>query len=182
MKSALGLSVLAPLMVVSFLAADVTSGPAAGEKVPPLKVFDATGMHKDKEVDYAALRKEQPTVYLFVQQFNRPTARFMKALDGTVQKDFPGAYVVAVWLADTVDKSKEYLPRLQEAVKFDATALTVIPGDKNGPEGWGLNDMAHVTVVVANKGKVAASIAIVSVNETDARPVRAALEKAVKGM
>jgi hypothetical protein len=138
-------------------------------------------MHKDKDVDYAALRKDKPTVYIFVHQFNRPTARFLRMLDEVVKNEFADAYLVAVWLTEEVDKTKEYLPRVQESIKLESTAMTVFPGEKKGPEGWGLNDMAHLTVVVANKGKVAASIAIVSVNEKDVRPVRAALEKAVKG-
>jgi hypothetical protein len=37
-------------------AQDVTSGPEKGAKVPALKVFDASGIHKDKEADYAADR------------------------------------------------------------------------------------------------------------------------------
>lgn len=168
------------LLLAPNLRADVTSGPAVGEKLAPLKVFDATGPHKDKDVDYVQERKDKPTVYVFVHQFNRPTARFLKTLDGALQKDFPEAYLVAVWLTDDVDKTKEYLPRVQESIKLEATALTVYPGEKKGPEGWGLNDMAHLTVVVANKGKAAASIALVSVNETDVGQVRTALEKAIK--
>src|SRR5262245_46711526 len=115
MKNPCSLSVAALLVIAPILAADVTSGPAAGDKVPPLKVFDATGQNKDKDVDYAAERKDKPTVYVFVHQFNRPTARFMKVLDGVVEKEFTGAYVVAVWLTDTADKTKEYLPRVQES-------------------------------------------------------------------
>ena len=39
-----------------------------------LKVFDATGPLKDKEVDYAAERKGKPTVYVFIQadKWDRP--------------------------------------------------------------------------------------------------------------
>jgi hypothetical protein len=48
-------------------AQDVSSGPDRGKKVPPLKVFAATGPNKDKEIDYAARRKEKLTIYLFIQ-------------------------------------------------------------------------------------------------------------------
>lgn len=158
--------------------ADVTSGPAVGDKVPALKVFDATGTHKDKDVDYAAERKDKPTLYVFIHQFSRPSARFLGTLDKAA-KNFEDFYIVAVWLTDESDKTKEYLPRVQQSINLEATAMTVF-GEKKGPEGWGLNDMAHVTAVVADKGKITATFGLVSVNETDAKPVQEAVEKVAK--
>jgi hypothetical protein len=72
------------LMASSSQAQEVTTGPEKGATVPALKVFDATGAHKDKEVDYAADRAGKPTVYLFIDadKFDRPMNRFMKTLDG----------------------------------------------------------------------------------------------------
>jgi hypothetical protein len=164
-------------------AQDVTSGPDKGAKVPELKVFDATGAHKDKDVDYAGERKDKPTIYLFVnaEKFDRPMNRFMKTLDGIVKKDFEGAYVVAVWVGGDVDKTKERLPLVQKSVDYEATALTVFTGAKEGPKGWNVNGDAHLTAVVANKGKVAATFGYQSLNETDVPKVKEALEKAVKG-
>jgi hypothetical protein len=164
-------------------AQDVTSGPDKGVKVPELKVYDATGAHKAKEVDYAADRKDKPTVYLFVNadKFDRPMNRFMKALDGAVKKDFEGAYVVAVWVGGDADKTKELLPRVQQSVGYEVTALTLFAGAKEGPKGWNVNADAHLTAVVANKGKVMATFGYQSINETDAPKVKEALEKAIKG-
>jgi hypothetical protein len=164
-------------------AQDVTSGPEKGAKVPALKVFDATGIHKDKEADYAADREGKPTVYLFInaEKFDRPMNRFMKTLDGIVAKDFEGAYVVAVWLTSDADKAKALLPRVQQSVQYEATALTLFSGAKEGPKGWGMNADAHLTAVVANKGKVAATFGYQSINETDVPKVKEALEKAIKG-
>jgi hypothetical protein len=175
----LGLPVLL-LLTMSLKASDVQSGPAVGDKVAPLKVFDATGAHKDKEVDYAAERKDKPTVYLFVNEWNRPTARFLRTLDEALREDGDKAYAVAVWLTDNVDMMKDHLPRVQQSIQLQRTAMTVFLGDKKGPDGWGLNDMAHLTVVVAGKhNKVAATFALVSVNETDVRKVRMAVKKVI---
>src|ERR1700685_4477243 len=81
---------------------DVESGPEKGSKVPALKVYDATGENKKKSVDYAGLRKDKPTVYLFVGEgkFDRPMFRFMKTLDESINKDLDDVYGVAVWLTD----------------------------------------------------------------------------------
>ena len=149
---------------------------SADKKTPVLKVHDVTGANAGKEVDYAADRKERPTVYAFIRAdaFDRPMARFLKKLDDALPKD---AYVVAVWLTDDADKTKDYLPRVQESLKFKSTALTFYPGEKAGPDGWGINADSRLTVVVADKGRVAASFDYQSVNETNVPEV----EKALKG-
>ena len=132
--------------------ADVASGPAAGEKAAPLKVFAVTGDQENKELDYVAERKDKPTVYLFVQaeHFDRPMARFIKVLDRDIKEDSDQAYVVAVWLTDDQAKSKDYLPRRQMSVQLQNTALCVFPGDKKGPDGWSVNADARLTAVVVN--------------------------------
>src|SRR4051812_48858985 len=160
-------------------AQDVASGPDKGAPVPALKVYDATGAYKDKEVDYAADRKGRLTVYVLLQadKFDRPMNRFLKGVDGAVTKDFPAAHVVAVWLTGDADRTKALLPRVQESVRYESMALTCLGGTE-GPTGWNVNGDAHLTVVVANKGKVAATFGYRSVNETDVPAVRAALNRA----
>jgi hypothetical protein len=172
-------------LVAAPAAADegVQSGPGVGKKVPALKVFAVTGEQENKELDYAAERKNRPTVYVFIQadKWSRPTARFLKTLEKQVKKDSEDVYVVAVWLTDKPDETKQYLPRAQQSLQFEATALTFFKGEKAGPKGWHVNGDAHVTTVVANQGKVVASFGYLSHNETDAAKVRAALKKALKG-
>jgi hypothetical protein len=160
--------------------ADVESGPKAGEKVSELKAFAVVGKVEGKEVDFAAERKDQPTVYLFVnaENFSRPMARFMKTIDDRLGEIDEKAAGVAVWLTDDAAKSKEFIPRMQQSLNFDKTALAVL-GDRSGPNGWGINPDAFLTVVVTNKGKVTRSFAYLSVNESDVRPVLAELRKAV---
>jgi hypothetical protein len=163
-------------------AREVITGPEKGAKVPALKVFDATGTHKDKEVDYVAKRAGKPTVYLLIdaEKFDRPKNRFVKTLDGVVANDFEGAYVVAVWLTSDSDKTKALLPRVQQSVQFEATALTLFPGAKEGPKAWGVNGDAHLTAVVTNNEKVAATFGYRSINETDVPKVKEALKKAIE--
>lgn len=170
------------VVAVAARAQDVTSGPNKGDKVGALKVFDATGNNKDKDVDYAADRKDKPTVYVFVQadKFSRPIGRFLKELDKAVKKESDDAYIVAVWLTDDAEKTKEYLPRAQQSIKLETTALTCHTGDKAGPKGWGINGDAHVTAVVAHKGKVVGSYGYQSINETDVPGVTGALKKALE--
>src|SRR5262245_51359683 len=113
--------VLALAVVLTPVArADIESGPKAGEKVPALKVFGVVGTAEGKEADFAAERKDMPTVYVFVQAEEggipvggRPAARFMKVLDTEIAKTVDKAAVVTVWLGDKAfEKHKEYLPRI----------------------------------------------------------------------
>src|SRR5215469_13722355 len=98
-------------------------------------------MATDKEVDYAALRKDKPTVYVFVsaKDFGRPVFRFLKKLDEDVGDD---GVVVAVWLTDDADKSKAYLPKI--AQYFRGVVLTVFGGTA-GPKDWAINPDEHLT-------------------------------------
>ncbi|MBI1374217.1 MAG: hypothetical protein GC159_15985 [Phycisphaera sp.] len=118
---------------------------------------------------------------MFIQADNwsRPMARFLRKIDEAAGK--ADAYVVAVWLTSDAEKSRNYLPRAQASLKLTNTALTVFEGDAaSGPDGWGINDRAFCTVVVANKTKVAAQFGFVSVNETDAPKIETALTDAAK--
>jgi len=103
--------------------------------------------------------------------------RFLKTLDEAVHKDGDAA-IVAIWLTEKPEESKEYLPKLQNAVKYEATALTCFTGEKIGPMGWAINNDAHLTAVVVNKGKVAAAFGFQSINETDVPAVERAWKKA----
>lgn len=164
------------LLAAGIARADVVSGPKEGEKVAPLKVYAITGDPKDKEVDYADLRKDKPTVYVFVsaKEFDRPVFRFLKKLDEEVGDD---ALVVAVWLTADADESKDYLPKISQY--FKKAALTVF-GGTDRPNEWGINSKAHLTAVIANQRKVVKSFGYVSVNETDVPEVVKSLKKAIK--
>jgi hypothetical protein len=171
--------VAALLLDPPVLEGDVESGPAKGEKTPRFKSHALTGDHKGKDVDFVAERKDDPTVFVFVlgDKWDRPMFRYLKTLDEAVQKDFPKAVVVAVWLTDKQDATREYLPKIERY--FLGTVLTCYPGDKVGPKGWGLNADAHATTVVAAKGRVAGRFGYRSVNETDATAVLRDLKRVV---
>jgi hypothetical protein len=188
MKAGGVLAVLGVALILTPAArADVESGPKAGDKVAALKVFGVVGTVEGKEADFAANRKEAPTIYVFVQaeegglpMGGRPAGRFMKVLDTEVAK-LEGPAVVAVWLGDKAfDKHKEYLPKINKSLSFEKTSLAAFDGEKSGPKDWGVNPDAHLTVVVANKGKVVKSFAFTTVNETDVKPVMEELKKAMK--
>ena len=169
------------LLALSAARAEVESGPSPGDSVEPLKVYAVTGEVEGKEVDYAKLRGKKPSVYVFIQaeHWSRPMARFLRKIDEAAQ-NIDGAYVVAVWLTEDEQQTKEYLPRAQGSLKLQSTALTLYPDAEAGPDGWGINQQAYLTAVVANGAKVVESFGYVSVNETVAPDVEKALKKALQ--
>ena len=174
------LGVLCVLAFASVAAADIESGLKAGEKVPALKAFGLVGATENKETDFAADRKDEPTVYLFVQSehFSRPMARFLNELDGKIGVAGEKAAAVAVWVGDkSFEKDKDRIPKIHTSLKFEKTAIAAFEGEKSGPNGWGVNPDAHLTVIVVNKGKVVKSFAFTVVNDTDVPAVLKELQK-----
>ncbi len=181
MKTAL-LCVAALLLFANAAAADIESGPKPGEKVTKLKVHAIVGAIQDKEVDYAAERKEKPTVYLFVNgdTFDRPIGRYLKAMDKSVAGIGKDVYVVVVWLTSDKEKTQKYLPILQRSLSFEATGLTYSLDGKEGPADWAINERANLTTVIVKDGKVLQSFAYVSTNDTDVPKAEAVIKKAVE--
>lgn len=177
MKAILMLAAVALLPLAA--RADVTSGPKAGDKAEEFKAFGTVGLVEGKEANYVKDRKDEPTVYVFVQHefWGRPMGRFLKTLDKDAKDAHDKSAVVAVWLSEKPEDLKTHLPRVQMSLNFANTSLGVFEGEKTGPNGWSINPDANATVVVVNGGKVVESIPLTSVNETDVKKVVESLKK-----
>ena len=126
-----------------------------------------------EKVEFTGRREKKPTLYLFVpaEKFSRPTARLMRKLDEKVAETAADAEIVAVWVTGNVDETKAYLPRVQMSLKLDETTFCVFEGDASGPQNWGINTDADLTVVTVIEGQVKQSWGFVSANETVADQV-----------
>jgi hypothetical protein len=174
-------SLVAALLAATTARAEVVSGPTVGEKAAALRVYSVSPPKENEELDFTPERKDKPTVFVFIQadKWDRPMFRFLKGLGESVKKAHDHALVVAVWLTEDQDKTKDYLPKLKN-YNLDGIALTCFPGEKTGPKDWNVNSMAHATAVVVHRGKVAATFGYLSINETDVADVEKALKKALE--
>ena len=174
------MNTIVTVLLACFIVYDIESGLKAGEKVPELKAFGLVGEIKDKSADFAKERGDLPTVYLFVNaaKFDRPLARYIKELDQKANEVAEKVQIVAVWVGGDLDANKKRIPAINESLKFDRTAMAAFEGDAPGPNGWGLNADAHLTSVIAHKGKVIKSFAYQSVNDKDVPAVLEELKKA----
>ena len=165
------------LLPVLASAADIDSGPALDSAVPALTVQAVAGLEAGKKLDFAAARKDKPTVFVFIQSenFGRPVARYLKVLDTAMAgKDVA---IVAVWLTDDAEKTREYLPKVQMSLKLETTALSYDPDNKTGPNAWVLHEKAFVTTIVSDGKKVRARFGHQSINDTMVPEVEAAVKK-----
>ena len=87
----------------------------------PLHHRDAV-VAQTHELHEEALRDAVAVAAPTTASVDRPMARFMRKLDETLLKESEEVYIVAVWLTDDVDKTKGYLPRAQQSLKFQNTA------------------------------------------------------------
>ena len=175
------LTVCVVFSVMATAEAQVKSGPEIGTEVKGFKARAITGEFAGKEVDYLENRGDKTTIYLLIaaDKWDRPIARYFKALDKAVTdgaEGTAGVEVIAIWLTADVAKSQEYLPKAQQSLKFEHTALAVFPRSAQGPEGWGVNTDAHLTTVIVQGKKVVATFAYRSTNETDVKEVVSALK------
>ncbi|HVJ79621.1 MAG TPA: hypothetical protein VNC50_01015 [Planctomycetia bacterium] len=148
---------------------DLESGPAAGTKVKELKAVAIAEEGPKEAADVLAERKNKPTILVLVQadKWDRPVARFLKTLDQKLVERNDEARLLAVWLTDDQEKSKEYLPKAQQSLKLEKTVWAVFTGDKGGPEGWEINLNAGTTAIVLDGLSVLKSVGYRSLNETD---------------
>jgi len=158
------------------------AGPTVGGAVPPLKVQAMTSDGQYEEADAAKSAADKPVVYLLVQhsKWDRPIARFLKVLDDKIRDTSATATAYDVFLSTDGEHVKEYLPRANQSLKFQNSTLASYTDDGNGPADWNVNGDDSLTVVVANKGKIAATFSYVSTNETDVPAVLEALSKALE--
>ena len=175
-----------PLAVLAFVAtlahAAIESGPAVGAALPELKAFAVTGDDAGKKITFTTTRKTKLTVYVFIRadRFDRPIARYLKTLDKALVDLGRDTHVVAVWITEDADKTREYLPKVQQSMKFEAATLALYAEEKAGPSAWALNDRAHVTTVVTDGTMVKARFAEQSLNETNVPEVTVALKQLLK--
>lgn len=170
------------LLATSLVLAAIESGPTVDSALPELKVDVLTGEDAGKKVTFTTTRKSKPTLYVFVRadKFDRPIGRYLKFLDKALVELGKDTHVVAVWLTDDVEKTREYLPKVQQSIKLEATTFALYAEDKLGPNAWALNDRAHVTTLVTDGAKVKARFAEQSLNETNVPEVIAALKPLLK--
>jgi hypothetical protein len=186
MKSLLSLSVVAFLsMAVVGQAEEVKSGLQPGKFIGAFYVTKCAGAEEDgvavgKNLCYRCKYGGRPQVMVFTRSSDEKVAKLVAGLDAAIKKHSDKELSGFVSL---LGSDKDALSA--DAKKFAKTSQAksvpvVVPNEfENGPENYGLNPKAEVTVILAGAGKVQANHAYASTKDLDVDAVLADIAKIV---
>lgn len=154
------------------------SGPQVGDTPPAFEVDLATGDEAGKKVDLLARWKEKPVLLLFWNGVTRPSFGLVKQLDKYGRLRQPeGLEVLIVRVTDKPEEDKRHAKLLYDTYDLKSPA-GVTQGGKNGPDNYGLNTDAGLTVLLLDKQhKVLFNQTRRAPDRQDFEPVRQAIDK-----
>lgn len=181
----LGLVVaLATGVAVAGDAADeLKSGPQCGDGIGAFNVTKIAGAEDDgvpigENLCYRCRNGNRPQVMIFTRSTNKKVTDLIKQLDEAVAKNSSSELRVFVSL---LGDDKEQLS--EKAKKFAAKSKTknvpfVVPNEfENGPDNYGINAKADVTITLASDSNVKATHAFAKAKDVDAAVIIADLGK-----
>ena len=162
---------------------DVKSGPQCGDKVGAFYVTKVAGAEDDgvaegKNLCYRCRNGSRPQVMVFTRSTSPKVAELVRKLDGAVADNESSQLRVFVNLLgedkeDLADQAKKF------AAHSKATHIPfVVPNEfENGPDNYGINAKADVTVTLANESKVEATYAVAKAENLDVDSILGDLAK-----
>lgn len=157
----LAVAVLASAALVS--AAELTSGLQAGRNIGPFDVVKVAGAEDDgkkagDELCYRCKYGSRPMVMVFTRKTGDELAGLVKGLDKAIAENESKklAAFVNVLGADR-DAAEAEAKKYAEHVGAKQIPFVVPLESENGPEDYGINPDAEVTVIIAKESKVVAN-------------------------
>lgn len=167
-------------------AKEIKSGLQAGSFIGAFYVTKAAGAEDDgvavgKNLCYRCRNGGRPQVMVFTRSTDEKVVKLIQSLDSAVAKNSDKQLRVFVNL---LGEDKEALT--EEAVKLAKTSKTknvpfVVPNEtENGPDNYGINAKADVTIIIAAGGKVTANHASSTSKDLNVEGVLADIASAIK--
>ena len=185
MKTLYTLSLVAVFAFTSTLSAKeaMESGPSEGDRLGAFSVTKIAGAESDgvdegRNLCYRCKNGKRPQVMVFTRSTSPKVLELVQQLDKAIEQNEEAQLRAFVNL---IGESKEDLS--DEAKDFAAKAKTanipfVVPNEfENGPDNYGINAKAAVTVVMASQSKVRASYAVANADALDVAAVVSNLSK-----
>ena len=118
---------------------------------------------------------------IFTRSTNSKVADLVKKLDAAITKNEESQLTAFVNLmGDSKEDLSEQAKELAATTKASNIPFVVPNEFENGPDNYGINSKAAVTVVMANKSQVKATYAIADAEDLDVDAVVANLGKIVE--
>ncbi len=178
-----GVFVFAGSLAAEEAAGQLKSGPQEGDKVGAFNVTKLCGAEEDgveagKNLCYRCRNGSRPQVMVFTRSAGPKVAQLVRRLDKAVEENEDAQLRVFV---NFIGEDKDGVT--DTAKKFAAKSKAknvpfVLPNEfENGPDNYGINAKAEVTVVLASDSSVKANYAVSSAKELDVDAVVKNLSK-----
>lgn len=159
------------------------SGPQKGDQIGAFYVTKLCGAEDDgvkegKNLCYRCRNGGRPQVMVFTRSADAKVAKLIEQLDAAVAKNEDKELRVFVnFMGDDKDDVTDAAKKFAKVSKAKNVPF-VIPNEfENGPDNYGINSKAEVTVVMASDMSVKANHAVAKVDELNVQSVVADLKK-----
>lgn len=184
MRRVLSLAAAFAMLVSSAtFAEELKSGLKEGEGVGAFNVTKCAGAEDDKvavgeKLCYRCKNGARPQVMIFSRGTNEKLVRLVKQLDAQVQKNSDAELRAFVnILGESMDVASDQAKKLAQTTEAKNIPFVVPVEHENGPENYGLNPKAELTIIFANESKVVANYSVSSVNDVKIKDVMGNLKK-----
>ena len=171
---------------VSFVNADdakITSGLKVGDGIGPFNVTKCAGASEDgvsvgDNLCYRCKNGPRPQVMVFTRSSDAKVIELVSKLDKAISKNSDKQLRAFVnYMADSKDAASESVKKLAKETSAKNVPFVVPNEFENGPEDYGINAKAEVTIILAESSKVKANHAVAKAKDLDVASVVADLEK-----
>lgn len=176
-------AVLGLLLSTVAVAEDITSGLEAGKRIGAFDVVKCAGAEEDKvavgkKLCYRCKNGSRPQVMVFTRSTDEEVVKLVQGLDEQVQKheDVELRSFVNM-LGDSKDVAAEEVKKLAESTEAEAIPFVVPVEFENGPENYGINPKAEVTIIFANESMVVSNYSVASAEDLDLETVMEHVKK-----
>lgn len=178
---------LAMLTTTTLLTAEETkSGLQSGDYVGAFYVTKLCGADEDgvktgQNLCYRCKNGGRPQVMIFTRSSDEKVAKLLQELDKAIPKNSSKELRAFVnYLGENKASAKKEAEKLADSAKTENIPY-VLPNEfANGPDNYGLNPKAEVTVIMAVGGQVKANYATTSADKLEVEKVVADLDKILK--
>ncbi|MFT3882372.1 MAG: hypothetical protein QM703_22315 [Gemmatales bacterium] len=161
---------------------EIVAGPELNKPIPSLKTLQIVGDQADKEIDWKETAKTKPTLIVFVRcdKWDRPVARVLKQLDDALvaaRNDLPDTHIAFVWISKDGERAREYLPKVQQSLKMQASSWNHFNGEVYDATGWQLSGDGALNIVLVKDNKAVWGRAYSTMQESIAKQVMMELKR-----
>ncbi len=185
MKQVLSFAVVMALAFSGFSASaeDIKSGLKEGDAIGAFDVTKCAGAEKDKvavgdNLCYRCKNGSRPQVMVFTRSTDEKVVALVKQLDEQIKKNEEAQLKAFVnYLGDSKDSASDAAKKLAATTKAENIPFVVPNEYENGPEDYGINAKAAITIIMASEGKVKANYAAAKASDLDVAAVIGDLKK-----